>query len=261
MFFDEFDFDQNAARLRFLQDRQQFIEKLQKQLDSGAPLEYLTEESPLLNWHLYNDAHLLQRVLERKPNLEVETEYGRTPLMRAAGDKAAEAVLLLLKAGANANHKSLHRYMGGCTPLSSAIQEGQLEIVHALLNFGANPNTSATYGFRELPPLMHVCNEGISSIELTKNRAKIIQLLLAYGADPDKKSDEGQSALEYAKIRYGHFAKSPYNNAQDQVRSLQKVGQLLVRYQTMKRLLSGIRVSEQARLPQDVVKYILKDIF
>jgi ankyrin repeat protein len=106
----------------------------------------------------------------------------KTALSVAAGQGRAEIVNMLLKAGAEVNYKSKIEL----SPLASAAAGGHLEILQILLQAGADLNLVGWLGWTAVMAL--------SSAALRNVRG--VQMLLAAGADPDKKGNEVATEFE-----------------------------------------------------------------
>lgn len=130
--------------------------ELHRLLDGGIPAD-------LLNAELY----LLGLV------------WDTTALMCAAGKGHAEAVRLLLKAGANVSIKSkAHKEDGGgeSQALHFAVGNGNLAVIEELVNAGADVNTQGNWGET---PLTMAANKG---------NVEAVKLLLSRGAKANLKT-------------------------------------------------------------------------
>jgi hypothetical protein len=108
-------------------------EEVEKQLQSGTPLDYLAADGLApLHWSVANDmmAHLL--TLGADPDV-ISTE-GATPMMNAVQSNKMEQLLLLLKWKANINAQDYR----GFTSLHRAAEMGHEEILKVLLENGAD---------------------------------------------------------------------------------------------------------------------------
>lgn len=104
-------------------------------------------------------------------------------LVAAAGVNNVEAIAVLLAEGAPLDYAILQR-----TPLIVAVTERNEDAVKALLDAGADPNYVSTYEWR---PLHYAINAESAS-------SNIIELLVAYGADPDARTNLGITPLHRA---------------------------------------------------------------
>lgn len=114
---------------------------------------------------------------------------GFTPLGLAAFFQRRDVVATLLELGADPNLAAKNAIQA--SPLHSAAAGGpDLEIVRLLLDAGADPNVQQRHGFTPLHSAAH--NGALAQV----------QLLIARGADVDAATDEGKTAVDYARERH-----------------------------------------------------------
>lgn len=160
--------------------------------------------------------------LAKKPNLELKNEKGESPLMAAVYLNQVPMASLLIAAGANVNAQDDRQN----SPFLYAGAAGQLEIVKLCLKAGADYKVFNRYNGTALIP---ACEKGHVAVveELLKDKSypidhinrlgwtalleavilsdggpkhvKIIQLLVAAGANLNIKDKDGATALEHAK--------------------------------------------------------------
>lgn len=120
------------------------------------------------------------------------TRPDESPVFEAAklGDRAM--LLDLVSHGADLNAESRWGYLGD-TPLAYAARYGEVAAARLLLEAGADVNHRGANG---ATPLRDALRGGPHAVE-------IAQLLLAHGANPDIKDDQGRTARE---ISYGYGA-------------------------------------------------------
>lgn len=134
-----------------------------------------------------------------------------TPLYRAAIDGQVDAVAALLAAGADPNQESVQG-----TPLCAAACWGHAQVVRALLAAGADPQRAQDDDFTPLEwAVLGLHTEAAEALlaggadadgpgaplVLAADRGAlgVVRALLAHGADPARRDEEGQTALEAAE--------------------------------------------------------------
>ena len=140
-----------------------------------SPNATLADETTALHWAAYNDnLELVKLLLGAGAKPEPRTRLrGLTPLHMASesGDAALIDALLKAGAGADATNES------GTTPLMIASASGSTSAVETLIAHGADVNArEKTYGQTAL------------FFAVARNRADVVCLLLAKGADPKIKT-------------------------------------------------------------------------
>lgn len=83
--------------------------------------------------------------------------------------------------------------------IHSAAMFSNAEIVEYLLKKGVDPNVITNTGNTPLLVSYECCGDGFGDIITAENRLRTIRLLLAYGADPSLKNNEGISLSDYCK--------------------------------------------------------------
>ena len=160
----------------------------------GVSLERPDPEglTPLMIAIDHGQAPIVRLLLWAGADVKTKTETGFTPLQLAIAGPGA-IVKLLLKAGADPNDPP----GGGVSPLLHAVTEQRQEAVAALLAHGAQ--AEATVNGRTT--LSIALDAGVAD--------PIIKRLVAAGADPDAKNEDGTTARTLAreKERSGLFRK------------------------------------------------------
>lgn len=132
---------------------------------------------------------MIQHLKKLGANIDGQNKEGKSPLFRAAQSGHAEAVSLLIRAGANINAKNTKNEI---TAVMAATLGCREEVVKTLINAGADVNIQ-----RKDPadtPL-HVA--------LWLGNEKIVKMLLEAGANVSAKDINGRTPLEIAKKK-GH---------------------------------------------------------
>lgn len=131
------------------------------------------------------DARIVQVILTKKPDVDVKTRAGQTPLLFAASSAYLDNLKMLLLAGADPNLEDSK----GNTALIIASDQGKPDIAKALLGAKAEVNAANTDGINSL---MYAAERG--------NR-KLFQLLLDSGATLGAVDKQGNTPLHYAARR------------------------------------------------------------
>ena len=143
-----------------------------------------------LNFAIENGfTDIVKLLLERGADpLKAETDTGATPLNAASYSGNIGVVKLLLEHDVDPNQDEDD---DGATPLFSACRQGHIDVAELLLKHGADPNDAKDNG---TTPLM-------GAMRLTDDLAlKFAKLLLSFGGDTVVISDEGDYAVDIAKL-------------------------------------------------------------
>ncbi|MGA2537174.1 MAG: ankyrin repeat domain-containing protein [Terracidiphilus sp.] len=133
----------------------------------------------------------LKALLQAEPELAGSfSGDGWTPLHLAAAFGTPETVSALLAAGASVDAFSRNPQQN--QPLHAALALGKnTQTIRLLLDAGASVNSTQAGGFT---PLFSAA---------IANRKDLVKMLLAEGADPHHKADQGKTAADFARER-GH---------------------------------------------------------
>lgn len=226
--------------------RQQVIkERVENLLETNESLAHLQQDSPLLDADIFDFPDLMQKLIDKKAQLEVVDKEGGTPLSYATARNKLPAVKVLLKAGANPNHK-IEWFSNYDWSLHIALKYASLEIVHELLAYGANFNTTSKF--------LGNYSNAFDPVFITgkKDGLAKIRLLLAHGADPARTDSEGLNALARLKQHYERALICPldYKKAW----RYKAIGKMLIKHRMLKRMLAQ-------KVPHDVARYITQFVF
>jgi len=131
------------------------------------------------------DVQRLQAHLDTRPALLMAHSHdGWTALHLASHFGHVDAVRFLLQSGARVRARSTNPLAN--EPIHAALAGRNLEVTRALLDAGADPNAIEHGGFA---PLHQAAEPG---------DVPLIELLLARGARPDVRDDQGRTALDLA---------------------------------------------------------------
>ena len=138
---------------------------------------------------------IMLAILEHGANVNDTDKWNRTALMAACDKRNADAVHVLLNAGADPNISSNFEGNEGYTCLMFAVGTGcRKEIVQALVDNGANVNATDKKG---QTALMYACSTG---------NANAISIILNAGADPNIANAGGATCL-YNAFLEGYCSK------------------------------------------------------
>ncbi|KAG7389754.1 hypothetical protein PHYPSEUDO_009674 [Phytophthora pseudosyringae] len=135
---------------------------------------------------------VLNKVLERPSEegvdlINLQNQFGNTPLHNAARTGSQGCVSHLLKAGAKYSIKNVN----GSIPLHHACysEKPNVEVVQLLVEAGSDVNALDEQGYS---PLL---------VAAKKNQTEAIDFLRKHGADTTLKNSFGENALHFAELR------------------------------------------------------------
>jgi ankyrin repeat protein len=203
-------------------------EKARKLVAAGAQVRMRTAlgNTPLvLAARRAGNSRTVQLLLQHDADATERNDAGISPILSGAASGDVETVRLLLDAGAKAgdfprsNHpRATDLAAGFRTPLMWAAYHNNVRMVYLLLQRGANPNQSTYFG----SPLSHACwSDSFEAAQVLMARGadvnardavadftplhwaagtesprpRLVQLLLAHGADPNATGGESVGAL------------------------------------------------------------------
>jgi len=145
--------------------------------------------TPLMRAAAKADVNSINEAIARGDDIDAVDSSGWTALMYSAASSHSEPVQLLLKAGANPNHKSF----AGDTPLMASAIARQFD--EDLLRGGAEINSKNA--------------DGVSALMIlaATGEADEVKAVINAGADASAKDAKGRSALDY--LRLANCGKSP----------------------------------------------------
>jgi ankyrin repeat protein len=159
-------------------------------LNAGANCNETTENgsTPLLIAVVRGHTDVVKVLLQFQAALETMNEHfvktdakKRTAFQLAVDRGQTELIEAMIERGADVNRKDAEQK----TPLLSAIENGNLDLARLLVQAGADLNKPCdTHG----TPLVYAC---IADTLDDKQRAKMIDLLIRFGADADIPSPKG----------------------------------------------------------------------
>jgi ankyrin repeat protein len=147
-----------------------------------------------------NDTETIRQLIDAGVDVNAGDFPGFTPLMMAAGwNGNLPAVKLLLEKGAKVNaltlpvlglpEKNGPSKFGLLTALILSAPFGPPDLIRTLIDAGADVNGKDV---RNMTPLM-------LAVATDHQDPAVIKMLLAHGADPQAKSDAGESALDWSR--------------------------------------------------------------
>ncbi|HSW00738.1 MAG TPA: ankyrin repeat domain-containing protein [Sedimentisphaerales bacterium] len=161
------------------------------------------------------DPNVVGLLLAHGAKVGASDESGNTSLHYAAARARRKVAEVLIAAGADVHARN----KDGTTPLAIALRRGNVETARALIAAGAekvvmkndSPKILVEYESRQ-EPVLHLAIAGRSEMpqrqvpsDAEPNPAEFrrewIELLLANGADPNERDEEGNTALSVALLR------------------------------------------------------------
>jgi ankyrin repeat protein len=148
--------------------------------------------SPLIQAALHGDINCLLELIAAGAKIDLECDYGYTPLLAAVENGNTACVKLLLDLGANPN---CHEKESGMTALMTAANEGHTECMRLLLDKGAN--TEACDFENKWPALFFAVNS---------DQVECVKLLHERGADITLEVEKSKEELQQtAASSYSKF--------------------------------------------------------
>ncbi len=242
----------NKEFKRQLADIRKEIRTLKKQNDKiSQPRRQMSEKeySELMKAIENKDKKAVESFMNKGFDLNISYNidgyYEQVPLMRAVILEEIKIAELLIENGADINLKSDKT---GTTILSQALEGKNKNLVELLLKNGADPKIPSGY-FRETP-LIQIMNEGYYGPDNEKNLSDITVLLLEYGADPNIKNEDGETALMCVI--------ETMTRAKDKIEKFDRLKSLIRRNDSMQPILDLLYSGKHSRGTSD--DYIKKNL-
>jgi len=165
--------------------------------DLGNPNRKTSWGKTLLHVAAYEGCvKLMTGMLDKGGDVNIVSEDGNTPLVEAVyGDNLrgdnCKMVELLIARGANVSWRN----QSGATALYFAALGSNVNASKLLLEKAANADMT---GYEGRTPLLAMVFEQRQSKKVNPNTAKVAELLLAAGANPNLSDKNGETALNYA---------------------------------------------------------------
>lgn len=168
-----------------------YICKFAKQWGSGVITETVDSvtrklENPRLKKHIV----IFNTLLQNGANVNLETNYGYTPLHLAAETDTYSFIMPLIEKGANINAQNSK----GFSPLHAASDKGNLESAKILIASGADINIIDMYGFTPILAATSIQNIELVKLLIKKGAQKEIKAKVNYG-----NVDSGDDCISLAK--------------------------------------------------------------
>ena len=170
------------------------VDAVRTYIDTGGDVNYQaravilrknigTGDTGLLLATMYERATIVQLLLERGANPNIQSAIGRTPLMSSSYQGYIGIMVTLLEHGADINIQDIY----GRTALMEASYQGRVDIMNLLLKFGAQIDAQNV--------------DGETSLIIGSDRGHIavVSALLEHGADPNIQDKDGKPALALAR--------------------------------------------------------------
>ena len=193
------------------------VATFQNELALGRDKDTITmHQKRTAMWHAASNGHLefVQMLVEKGADMEMVDSRGWSPLMAAFSCFHEEVARYLLEQGANIDRTDNY----GCTLLWNGARWGDLELVQMLVEHGADMEKANSDQEDEgRSPLMIACRNNDVDLaryllEVGANRdtvplyvaaqfgyLEITQLLMVYGADLNKRTDDGRLPIDVAR--------------------------------------------------------------
>ena len=158
-------------------------------MNSGVPREVLEERNqkgltPLMFAAMRGDSACVSALLAAGATVDsVADGKNGTPLVNALSSGSMDCVRILIDAGADVNLSNSN----GDTPLRSAVRSGDEALTRELVGLGASMSARCS-------------GKSILSVAVAVRSERMVRCLLALGADPSEKDDEGRTPDYYAMM-------------------------------------------------------------
>ncbi len=136
---------------------------------------------------------MVDMVLARKPDLNLESTYGLTAVEIACYGKNTEVIDKLKRHGARLE-------TDGMSAIHCAAQFSNVPVVkHLIEKYRVDVNRTYSQGNTALHLVIQCCGDGFGDGIKEQDRAEVVRLLLDNGADPAIRNAEGETFIDLCK--------------------------------------------------------------
>ncbi len=145
---------------------------------------------------------IVKLLIDHGADVNVTSKDGYTPLFILCSEsctlnseQSVRVAKMLIEKRAAINFNRVDNGFNEGTPLGEAIKNAKVDLVKFLVERGANVNSKGNNDDNPLIILLNVSDEKMTAA----SKLKLVQILIAKGANPSQENDRGESAYSIAK--------------------------------------------------------------